>query len=239
MASTTVPRRIAAYSWKEDGYVHPAKTSSDRRGVRGVAARGAALRADRGGITHDAAYVWEPRQNHDAIERSRRLLCASHINWAKRTRLRRAFWSPGILIPCALPTLPSSSGDRAPLPDTALLWVPVIPDLVVEVASSGDRPAEIQRKAAMWLDAGVRLVWVVLPTERVIEVHRAGQPVVTLDESATLDGADVVPGFATPVAAIFGLIFTVSIMRICPAAPAAAPSGTAPIGASRGGHRLL
>ena len=56
----------------------------------------------------------------------------------------------------------------------------------------------------MWLDAGVRLVWVVLPAERVIEVHRAGQPVVTLDESATLDGADIVPGFTTPVAAIFG-----------------------------------
>ena len=56
----------------------------------------------------------------------------------------------------------------------------------------------------MWLEAGVRLVWVALPAERVIEVHRPVQPVVTLDESATLDGADVVPGFSTPVAAIFG-----------------------------------
>lgn len=94
--------------------------------------------------------------------------------------------------------------DRAPLPDSALLWVPVIPDLVVEVASSGDRPAEIWRKAEMWVEVGVRLVWVVLPVERAVEIHRAGQPVVTLDESATLDGADVVSGFSTPVAAIFG-----------------------------------
>jgi Uma2 family endonuclease len=94
--------------------------------------------------------------------------------------------------------------DRAPSRDSDSHWVPVIPDLVVEVASSGDRPGEIKRKAEMWVEVGVRLVWVVLPTERVIEVYRPDQPVVTLDASATLDGADVVPGFTTPVAAIFG-----------------------------------
>jgi Uma2 family endonuclease len=93
---------------------------------------------------------------------------------------------------------------RVPSSAPAPRWVPVIPDLVVEVASSGDRPGEIKRKAEMWVEVGVRLVWVVLPTERVIEVYRPGQPVVTLDASATLDGADVVPGFTTPVAAIFG-----------------------------------
>jgi Uma2 family endonuclease len=79
----------------------------------------------------------------------------------------------------------------------------VIPDLVVEVASSGDRPSELRQKAAMWLEAGVRLVWVALPAQHVIEVYRAGQPITVLDEGATLDGADVVPGFSTPVAAIF------------------------------------
>jgi Uma2 family endonuclease len=94
--------------------------------------------------------------------------------------------------------------DRAPSRDSDSRWVPVIPDLVVEVASTGDRPVEVRQKAAMWVEVGVRLVWVVLPAERVIEVHRAGQPVVTLDESATLDGAEIVPGFSTPVAAIFG-----------------------------------
>lgn len=83
-------------------------------------------------------------------------------------------------------------------------WVPIIPDLVVEVASSGDRLLEVRQKAAMWLDAGVRMVWVVLPGERAIEIHRSGEPVVRLDEGATLDGADIVPGFSTSVATIFG-----------------------------------
>ena len=94
--------------------------------------------------------------------------------------------------------------ERLPSLRPAPRWVPVIPDLVVEVASSGDRPVEIRQKAAMWLDAGVRMVWVVLPGERAVEVYRAGEAVVRLDDAATLDGADIVPGFSTPVAAIFG-----------------------------------
>jgi Uma2 family endonuclease len=97
--------------------------------------------------------------------------------------------------------------ERLPSPHPAPRWVPVIPDLVVEVASSGDRPAEVQQKAAMWLDAGVQMVWVVSPGDRTVEVHRAndsGESVVTLHEHETLDGADIVPGFSTPVAAIFG-----------------------------------
>ncbi|HEU0028168.1 MAG TPA: Uma2 family endonuclease [Ktedonobacterales bacterium] len=102
------------------------------------------------------------------------------------------------------PDIAFTRKERAPSSSPAPRWVPVIPDLVVEVASSGDQPAEIRQKAAMWLEAGVRLVWVVLPAERVIEVHHAGQPVATLDESATLDGADIVPSFSTPVATIFG-----------------------------------
>lgn len=93
--------------------------------------------------------------------------------------------------------------DRLPSPQPKPRWVPVIPDLVAEVASSGDRPAEIRRKAAMWMDAGVRLVWVVLPGERIVEVYRAGAAVARLGDTDMLDGADVVPGFSTPVAAIF------------------------------------
>lgn len=93
--------------------------------------------------------------------------------------------------------------DRLPPPQPKPGWVSVIPDLVVEVASSGDRPVEIRWKAAMWLDAGVRLVWAVLPGERVVEVYHAGAAVARIPDSGALDGADVVPGFSAPVSAIF------------------------------------
>ena len=94
--------------------------------------------------------------------------------------------------------------DRLPPPESDEQWGTVIPDLVAEVISPSDRPADIRRKAEMWVEVGVRLVWVVLPAQRVIEVYRPGQPVVTLGEADMLDGADVVPGFAAPVAQVFG-----------------------------------
>ena len=94
---------------------------------------------------------------------------------------------------------------RLSAPHSAPRWVPTIPDLVVEVVSSADRPAEVSAKVAMWLAAGVRLVWVVRPEEHTIDVHQPDAPSTTLTATETLDGADVVPGFMTDVATIFGL----------------------------------
>ncbi|HEX6122107.1 MAG TPA: Uma2 family endonuclease [Ktedonobacterales bacterium] len=87
---------------------------------------------------------------------------------------------------------------------TAPNWNPVVPDLVVEVVSSSDRPLEVAEKMRMWLDAGVRLVWVVYPARRVIEAHRPQRATVTLTASNHLDSAEVVPGFTLPVARVFG-----------------------------------
>jgi hypothetical protein len=56
----------------------------------------------------------------------------------------------------------------------------------------------------MWLDAGVRLVWVLYPTSYTVEVYRSAQPMLTLPDSATLDGGDVVPSFSCPVSQVFG-----------------------------------
>jgi Uma2 family endonuclease len=83
-------------------------------------------------------------------------------------------------------------------------WGTILPDLVAEVASTYDRAAEIADKVQMWLDAGVRLVWVVYPSSREIVVHHTGQPAETLGDQAMLSGDDVVPGFAASVARIFG-----------------------------------
>ena len=86
---------------------------------------------------------------------------------------------------------------------TAAFWNPVIPDLVVEVVSSGDRPKAVAEKVSMWLDAGVRLVWVAYPAKREVVAHRSGQPEATLTERDTLDGLDVLPGFTLPITSIF------------------------------------
>ena len=79
-----------------------------------------------------------------------------------------------------------------------------VPDLVAEIVSPGDSRREVRDKARMWLSHGVRLVWVVHPDSRTVDVYRPGRPVSTLSEDSFLDGADVLPGFSCPVSAVFG-----------------------------------
>lgn len=94
--------------------------------------------------------------------------------------------------------------DRLPPRGGKAGWVQVIPDLVAEVVSSGDRVSEVDDKVRMWLDAGVRMVLVAWPDRRTIDIYRPGEPMRTLSESDQLDGGDVVPGLALPVSQVFG-----------------------------------
>ncbi|MGH2532874.1 MAG: Uma2 family endonuclease [Thermomicrobiales bacterium] len=91
------------------------------------------------------------------------------------------------------------------LPDGAppKRYIPVPPDLAVEVRSPSDRPGEISQKLALYQRAGVPLVWWVDPARRAVTVHRLGHPVVDLHQGDELDGADILPGFRLPVADIF------------------------------------
>jgi Uma2 family endonuclease len=77
------------------------------------------------------------------------------------------------------------------------------PDIAVEIISPGDRPTDIRAKAQDWLRAGCLLVWVVDPETRTVTVHSAGGETALLNESDTLRGDDVLPGFSLPVAEVF------------------------------------
>lgn len=55
-------------------------------------------------------------------------------------------------------------------------------------------------KVERYARAGVPLVWLVDPRRRVVEVHASGHPSVTLHESDTLHGGEVIPGFTLLVA---------------------------------------
>lgn len=79
------------------------------------------------------------------------------------------------------------------------------PDLVAEVASPDQYRPEMAAKAHVYLDAGVRLVWIVWPAGRTVDVWRPGDdmPIATLGVGAALDGLDVLPGFSYPLADLF------------------------------------
>jgi Uma2 family endonuclease len=77
------------------------------------------------------------------------------------------------------------------------------PDLVAEVTSPADRVAEVNAKVGQWLDAGVRLVWVVDPETEVVVVHHPDGLARVLRGDDVLDGGDVLPGFRLPLPELF------------------------------------
>ena len=77
------------------------------------------------------------------------------------------------------------------------------PDLAVEVKSPRNSYAELAAKAGMWLSYGSREVWVADPERVTITVYRPYQEPLTLGEDDTLEGGDLLPGFATPVWRLF------------------------------------
>jgi Uma2 family endonuclease len=92
--------------------------------------------------------------------------------------------------------------DRLPEPPES--FVPLAPDLAVEVLSPSDRMAEALGKIGMYLDAGVGLIWLVDPATRTVTVYRLNAAPETLGSGDILDGGRVLPGFTLPVSEIFG-----------------------------------
>jgi len=105
------------------------------------------------------------------------------------------------------PDLAFVSAARIPPPGTpeSAAFPRLAPDLVVEVVSPSQYRPEMIERAEMWLSAGVRLVWIIWPQFKQVEVWRPGShtPVATLGVTDTLDGLDVVPGFTCSVARLF------------------------------------
>jgi len=77
------------------------------------------------------------------------------------------------------------------------------PDLAVEVVSPEDTVEEVDTKVLEYLQAGTRLVWIVHPRTQTITVYRSLDKVHVLTAADTLDGDDVLPGFAVAVKEIF------------------------------------
>ncbi len=101
------------------------------------------------------------------------------------------------------PDIAFTSADRLPLGEDVDGYAEVVPDLVVEVASPGDSRRAMNDKARMWLSHGVRLVWVVHPGTRTVDVHLVDGAVSTLGGDGFLDGGDVLPGFSCALNDIF------------------------------------
>ena len=108
---------------------------------------------------------------------------------------------PGII---RIPDVAFVSWDRVPGRRVPRQPAPqMAPDLAIEVLSPGNTATEMQRKIRDYFEAGVRLVWIVDPETRTVSVHRSADRETVLKAIETLDGGDVLPGFALPLRELF------------------------------------
>jgi Uma2 family endonuclease len=101
-----------------------------------------------------------------------------------------------------IPDVSFTSKARA-LPVVEKGAVPQMPDLCIEIKSPHDKLLKMREKAMYYLANGARMVWLVIPEKRLIEVYRPDQDVEILTENDTLDGGDIVPGFSLALSYLF------------------------------------
>jgi Uma2 family endonuclease len=79
----------------------------------------------------------------------------------------------------------------------------VVPDLAIEVTSPHDLADALMEKIGEYFQAGVQLVWVIYPPQRLAFVFESLTRVRGLTDADELDGGLVLPGFRLPLAKLF------------------------------------
>ncbi|MFN8376325.1 MAG: Uma2 family endonuclease [Anaerolineae bacterium] len=92
---------------------------------------------------------------------------------------------------------------KARLPQEPERQVQGPPDLAVEVKSPTDSKREMRQKAEDYLRFGTKMVWLIFPEEKLVEVYVPDKDVAEININGVLDGGEVLPGFTLPVKEIF------------------------------------
>lgn len=132
---------------------------------------------------------------------------ARSLGWVSGADGEYVLSGPGEPVTAFAPDVAFVRAGRYPAPDSPdfdQIWH-LAPDLVAEIASKNQFRPAMARKALRYLDAGVRLVWIVWPKYRQVDVWRPGsdRPVSTLANEDVLDGLDVLPDFTYRVSRLF------------------------------------
>lgn len=102
---------------------------------------------------------------------------------------------------------------NSPIPDVSLLsrsrkpsdmsgWFKGAPDVAIEVVSS-EKATHLEGKIEIYLAHGSKSVWVVYPEQQVVWIYDSSGKARKFERNHTLEDPAVLPGFHTPVSAIF------------------------------------
>jgi len=82
-------------------------------------------------------------------------------------------------------------------------YLPLAPDLVVEVVSPNDTSSQVEEKAMAWLRFGSELVLVVDPENQTVRTYREPESIEVRIIGELVDATDVVPGWRFDVERVF------------------------------------
>ncbi|MEA5579577.1 Uma2 family endonuclease [Anabaena sp. UHCC 0451] len=122
--------------------------------------------------------------------------------WNRQTRLGYTFSSSTIF------KLPNG-GDRSPdaawikkerwealTPEQKRKFPPIAPDFVIELRSATDNLETLRQKMQEYMNAGVKLGWLINPQQQQVEIYRLGQDVELRNLPTKLLGEEILPGFS-------------------------------------------
>ncbi len=128
-------------------------------------------------------------------------LTARFVFWNEQTQLGEVFDSSTCF---KLPNGPDRSPDVSWIkltrwialsPEQREKFPPIAPDFVLELMSPSDSLSETQAKMQEYMNAGVKLGWLIDRKTRRVEIYRQGQPKEVLESPTSLSGENILPGF--------------------------------------------
>lgn len=115
-----------------------------------------------------------------------------------------------------VPALAFVRAHQVPLADAPVELFPirVVPEFVAEIAAPGQAKQDLAERAGIWLGAGTRVVWIIWPALRQVDIWRAREDVSASTGAETVDVMirnvhnvlelpDIIPGFSYPVVHLF------------------------------------
>ena len=82
-------------------------------------------------------------------------------------------------------------------------YLPLAPDLAVEVLSPSDRFTRVEAKAMAWLDAGCKLVLLIDAEAETVHAYRSRSKIQIYQKEEILDCGDVVTGWKIELSEFF------------------------------------
>ena len=122
--------------------------------------------------------------------------------WNRQTKLGYTFSSSTIF---KLPNGADRSPDAAWIkkerwenltPEQRRKFPPIAPDFVIELRSATDELEPLRRKMLEYLDAGVKLGWLINPQQQQVEIYTIEKPIELRNLPTELSGKEILPGFS-------------------------------------------